>query len=32
MVEVEMTKDIRDYEPKLFGLVTTRQIFVLSKH
>lgn len=30
MVEVEMTKDIRDYEPKLFGLVTTRQIFVLS--
>ena len=30
MVEVEMTKDIRDYEPKLFGLVTTRQIIVLS--
>lgn len=30
MVEVEMTKDIRDYEPKLFGLVTGRQIILLA--
>lgn len=30
MIEVEMTKDIRDYEPKLFGLVTTRQIICVG--
>lgn len=29
MVEVEMTKDIHDYEPKLLGLVTTRQLICL---
>ena len=30
MVEVEMTKDIRSYEPKLFGVVTVRQIICLT--
>ncbi len=30
MVEVEMTKDIRNYEPKLFGVVTVRQIICLT--
>lgn len=26
MIEVEMTKDIREYEPKTFGFFTTRQM------
>ena len=30
MIEVEMTKDIRNYEPKLFGVVTVRQIICLT--
>ena len=30
MVEVEMTKDIRSYDPKLFGIVTVRQIICLT--
>ena len=29
MVEVEMTKDIHDYDPKLFGLITLRQLVLL---
>ena len=29
MVEAEMTKDIRDYEAKWFGLVTMRQMILL---
>ena len=29
MVEVEMTKDIRDYETKHFGLITMRQMVCL---
>lgn len=30
MIEVDMTQDIREYEPKLFGLVTSRQIVLLA--
>lgn len=30
MIEVDMTQDIREYEPKLFGLVTSRQILLLA--
>ena len=30
MIEVDMTQDIREYEPKLFGLVTSRQIILLA--
>ena len=29
MVEVEMTKDIHEYDPKLMGLITTRQLVLL---
>ncbi len=29
MIDVEITRDIRDYEPKLFNLITTRQLILL---
>ncbi len=30
MIQVTMNKDIRDYEPKLFGIVTARQAIILA--
>ena len=30
MVEVEMTKDIKDYETKLFGILTLRQLILVA--
>lgn len=30
MIQVEMTIDIRDYEPKLFGIATRRQFILLG--
>ena len=30
MVEVEMTKDIKNYEPRLIGPFTTRQVILLA--
>ncbi len=29
MIDAEMTRDIREYEPKLFNLITVRQLVLL---